>query len=54
MNKNDVAGKTTCPSIHAWLEALEGTEKAIITMTSGRRVVLFHQWKPIINPPSSA
>ncbi|GFP16554.1 hypothetical protein LHEJCM20397_01020 [Lactobacillus helveticus] len=39
MNKNDVAGKTTCPSIHAWLEALEGTEKAIITMTSGRRVV---------------
>lgn len=36
MNKNDVAGKTTCPSIHAWLEALEGTEKAIIiTMTSG-------------------
>lgn len=39
MNKNDMAGKT-CPSIHAWLEALEGTEKAIIiTMTSGRRVV---------------
>ena len=36
MNKNDVAGKTTCPNIHAWLEALEGTEKAIIiTMTSG-------------------
>lgn len=36
MNKNDVAGKTTCPSIQAWLNALEGTEKAIIiTMTSG-------------------
>lgn len=36
MNQNDVAGKTTCPSIHAWLGALEGTEKAIIvTMTSG-------------------
>lgn len=36
MNKNQVAGKTTCPSIQAWLDALEGTEKAIIvTMTSG-------------------
>lgn len=36
MNKNEVAGKTTCPSIQAWLNALEGTEKAIIiTMTSG-------------------
>lgn len=36
MNQNNVAGKTTCPSIHAWLQALEGTEKAIIiTMTSG-------------------
>lgn len=27
MNKNEVAGKTTCPSIQAWLNALEGTEK---------------------------
>lgn len=27
MNKNQVAGKTTCPSIQAWLDALEGTEK---------------------------
>lgn len=36
MNQNQVAGKTTCPSIQAWLNALEGTEKAIIiTMTSG-------------------
>lgn len=36
MNQNNVAGKTTCPSIQAWLDALEGTEKAIIvTMTSG-------------------
>ena len=36
MNKNQIAGKTTCPSIQAWLDALEGTEKAIIvTMTSG-------------------
>ena len=36
MDKNQVAGKTTCPSIQAWLDALEGTEKAIIvTMTSG-------------------
>ena len=36
MNQNQIAGKTTCPSIQAWLNALEGTEKAIIiTMTSG-------------------
>lgn len=36
MNKNQVAGKTTCPSIQTWLDALEETEKAIIiTMTSG-------------------
>ena len=36
MNQNQIAGKTTCPSIQAWLDALEGTEKAIIvTMTSG-------------------
>ena len=36
MNQNQVAGKTTQPSIQAWLNALEGTEKAIIiTMTSG-------------------
>ncbi len=36
MNQNNVAGKTACPSIQAWLDALEGTEKAIIvTMTSG-------------------
>lgn len=36
MNQNNVAGKTTCPSIQAWLNALEGTEKAImVTMTSG-------------------
>lgn len=36
MNQNQVAGKTTCPSNQAWLNALEGTEKAIIiTMTSG-------------------
>lgn len=36
INQNQVAGKTTCPSIQAWLNALEGTEKAIIiTMTSG-------------------
>ena len=36
MNQNQVAGKTTCPSIQAWLNALKGTEKAIIiTMTSG-------------------
>lgn len=36
MNQNQVAGKTTCPSIQAWLNALEGTEKVIIiTMTSG-------------------
>lgn len=36
MNQNQVAGKTTCPSIQAWLNALEGTEKTIIiTMTSG-------------------
>ena len=36
MNQNQVAGKTTCPSIQTWLNALEGTEKAIIiTMTSG-------------------
>lgn len=36
MNQNQGAGKTTCPSIQAWLNALEGTEKAIIiTMTSG-------------------
>lgn len=36
MNKNQVAGKTTCPSIQAWLDALKGTEKAVlITMTSG-------------------
>lgn len=36
MNQSQVAGKTTCPSIQAWLNALEGTEKAIIiTMTSG-------------------
>ena len=36
MNQNQVAGKTTYPSIQAWLNALEGTEKAIIiTMTSG-------------------
>ena len=36
MNQNQIAGKTPCPSIQAWLNALEGTEKAIIiTMTSG-------------------
>lgn len=36
MNKNEVAGKTTCPSIQAFLDALQGVEKAIIiTMTSG-------------------
>ena len=36
MNQNQIAGRTTCPSIQAWLNALEGTEKAIIiTMTSG-------------------
>ena len=27
MNQNQVAGKTICPSIQAWLNALEGTEK---------------------------
>ncbi|MDH5100163.1 DegV family protein [Lactobacillus kefiranofaciens] len=36
MNSNRIAGKTTCPSIQTWLNALEGSEKAIIvTMTSG-------------------
>lgn len=36
MNQNEVAGKTTCPSIQAFLDALKGTDKAIIiTMTSG-------------------
>lgn len=36
MNQNNVAGRTTCPSIQAWLNALAGTQKAIIiTMTSG-------------------
>lgn len=35
MDANDVAGKTACPSIKEWLDALDGTEKAIIiTMTS--------------------
>ena len=35
MDENNVAGKTSCPSIKEWLEALEGSEKAIIvTMTS--------------------
>ncbi len=35
MNQNNVAGKTTCPSIQTWLDALKGSEKAIIiTMTS--------------------
>ncbi|GAA3636598.1 DegV family protein [Lactobacillus hamsteri] len=36
MDENDVAGKTSCPSIQDWLNALEGCDKAIIvTMTSG-------------------
>ena len=36
MNQNQIAGKTPFPSIQAWPNALEGTEKAIIiTMTSG-------------------
>lgn len=36
MDKNDIAGKTSCPSIQDWLNALEGCDKAIIvTMTSG-------------------
>lgn len=36
MNKNTEAGKTSCPSINDWLEALKGTERAIIvTVTSG-------------------
>lgn len=35
MDKNQEAGKTSCPSIQEWLQALEGSEKAIIiTMTS--------------------
>lgn len=35
MDANDVAGKTACPSIKEWLDALDGAEKAIIiTMTS--------------------
>lgn len=42
MNQNQIAGKTTCPSIQAWLNALEGTEKAIIiTMTSGMSGTFF-------------
>lgn len=36
MASSKVAGRTTCPSIQEWLDALEGAEKAIIvTMTSG-------------------
>lgn len=36
MDKNKESGKTTCPSIQEWLNALEGASKAIIvTMTSG-------------------
>lgn len=35
MKSNQAAGKTACPSINEWLEALEGSTKAIIvTMTS--------------------
>lgn len=35
MDANNIAGKTACPSIKEWLNALEGAEKAIIiTMTS--------------------
>ncbi|WEV44384.1 DegV family protein [Lactobacillus sp. ESL0684] len=36
MAQNSEAGKTSCPSINEWLEALEGSERAIIlTITSG-------------------
>lgn len=36
MDENNVAGKTSCPSIQEWLTALDGADKAIIvTMTSG-------------------
>ncbi|RMC24476.1 MULTISPECIES: DegV family protein [unclassified Lactobacillus] len=36
MNKNTEEGKTSCPSINDWLEALEGSTKAImLTITSG-------------------
>ncbi|MDF7668227.1 DegV family protein [Lactobacillus sp. ESL0703] len=36
MAKNTEAGKTSCPSINEWLEALEGSKRAILmTITSG-------------------
>ncbi|RVU70111.1 MULTISPECIES: DegV family protein [Lactobacillus] len=36
METNQVAGKTACPSINEWLEALDGCDKAIVVaMTSG-------------------
>ncbi|MDF7639041.1 DegV family protein [Lactobacillus sp. ESL0791] len=36
MAQNSEAGRTSCPSIDAWLKALEGTKRAIIvTVTSG-------------------
>ncbi|WEV36265.1 DegV family protein [Lactobacillus sp. ESL0677] len=36
MAKNTEAGKTSCPSINEWLEALEGSNRAVLmTITSG-------------------
>ncbi|MDE6491866.1 MAG: DegV family protein, partial [Lactobacillus sp.] len=36
MSNNNVAGKSSCPSIQEWLDALKGTKRAIIlTLTSG-------------------
>ena len=36
MEKNTEEGKTSCPSINEWLEALSGSKRAIImTITSG-------------------